>query len=232
MRTSYSLQFFAIVVIFFALQSCEMVADPGFNGTISGTLVNKSNVPVYADILTNNLIINAKGEGDISPTIIRVDGKGKYSYSKLYPKVYKIYVNGPVFLSSPDTARIDFSSGNSVVQDFVVEPFVTVNLQLAGTPIDTTVTVNFSATGNQGKIPAVREIYCCTSPYPNRNIGTSAYYSTVTKVVTTDSGVLKITGLKWGVKYYLRMGANGKTGTANDLMNYSDQVIAQIPKKK
>jgi len=232
MKAKYISIVLAVIAVSFAIQSCEMVPDPGFDGSISGTISDASNSPVYSDILTNNIIINALGAGDLSPTIIRVDGKGNYYYSKLFPKAYKIFLKGPVYVVSPDTARLDFSGGNTIAQNFVVEPYLTVKMQIVSVPTDSTVSVNYTVVGNRGKVPAVREIYCCTSPYPTKAVGTSAYYQTITKVVTTDVGTTKITGLKWGTKYYIRMGANGKTGSANDLMNYSDQLTIQIPTKK
>jgi hypothetical protein len=76
-----------------------------------------------------------------------------------------------------------------------------------------------------------RQIYCCTSPFPTSRTGSGPYYVTFTKSVTTNTGETKFTGLKWGTHYYIRIGANGKTGTANDLMNYSQQIIVDTPEK-
>ncbi len=219
------------IAVIFAFQACEMVPDPGFDGSISGTITDAANSPVYSDILANTIIVNALGEGDISPTIIRIDGEGKFSYTKLFPKEYKVFIKGPVFVSTPDTARLDFSGGNALVQNFLVVPFLSLKVDLVSAPIDSTVSVNYTIVGNQGKTATTREIYFGTSPHPTNKIGTSAYYSTITKTVTTDSGTIKVTGLKWGAKYYIRMGANGKTGTTNDLMNYSNQLTITTPKK-
>lgn len=231
MKTKNIFFILAFVSIIVFVQSCEIAPDPGFDGYINGTVTDLSGNPVCSDILANTIIVNALGESDISPIIIRVNGKGTFAYTKLFPKKHMVWITGPVYTSVDDTVNLDFSGGNSITQDFVIEPYITLDLQLKSDPTDSTVTVTFTLTGNQGKTITKREIYCSTSPYPTSKTGSGPYYTTVTKTVTTNTGEQKFTGLKWGTKYYIRMGANGKTGAANDLMNYSEQIIVNIPTK-
>ena len=231
MKTRSILYILSILSLPLLMAGCEIAPDPGFDGQITGTVADENGNPVCSDILANTIIINALGEGDVSPIIIRVDGEGSYNYTKLFPKKHKVWIAGPVFAQADDTVSFDFSGGAEFTHDFVVQPFITVDLQLKSVPADSTVTVTYSLTGNNGKVITARQIYCSTAPYPTSRTSSGPYYSTITRSVTTNGGEQKITGLKWGTKYYIRMGANGKTGTANDLMNYSEQIVINTPNK-
>lgn len=231
MKTKYIFFKLVLVSIIVFVQGCEIAPDPGFDGQINGTVTDLSGNPVCSDILANTIIVNALGEGDITPIIIRVNGKGTFAYTKLFPKKQKVWITGPVYTSADDTVNLDFSGGKSFTQDFVVEPYISLDLQLKADPADSTVTVTYSLIGNQSKSITKREIYCSTAPFPTSKTSSGPYYTTTTKSVSSNTGEHKFTGLKWGTKYYIRMGANGKTGTANDLMNYSEQIMIDTPQK-
>lgn len=231
MKTKNIFYILVLVSIIVFVQGCEIAPDPGFDGQISGTLTDLSGNPVCSDILANTIIVNALGDGDITPIIIRVNGKGTFAYTKLFPKNHKVWITGPVYTSTDDTVYLDFSGGKSFTQDFVVEPYISLDVQLKADPTDSTITVTYSLTGNQGKTITKREIYCSTAPYPTSKTSSGPYYTTTTKSVSSNTGEQKFTDLKWDTRYYIRMGANGKTGSANDLMNYSEQIIVNIPKK-
>jgi len=231
MKTKNIIYILAVICLTFIIPGCEIAPDPGFDGQISGSVKDSNGNPVYSDILANTIIVNALGEGDISPIIIRVNGQGTFAYTKIFPKKQKIWLTGPIYASAGDTVNADFSGGQAVTQDFVVEPYISLDLQLKSVPADSTVTVTYSLTGNRGKVIATRQIYCSTAPYPTSRTSSGPYYATFTKTVTTNSGETKFTGLKWGTRYYIRMGANGKTGSANDLMNYSQQIVIDTPVK-
>ena len=231
MKTKNLLYILAVTFMIVLLPGCEIAPDPGFDGQINGMVTDLSGNPVCSDILANTIIVNALGDGDVSPIIIRVNGKGEFNYTKLFPKNHKVWITGPVYTQSDDTVNIDFTGGAELTQNFVVQPYITVDLQLKSEPTDSTLTVTYSVAGNNGKVVTARQVYCSTSPYPTSKTGSGPYYATVTKSVTSNTGEQKFTGLKWDTRYYIRMGANGKTGSATDLMNYSEQIIVNIPKK-
>ena len=231
MKTKNILYILAVTFMIVLLPGCEIAPDPGFDGQINGMVTDLSGNLVCSDILANTIIVNALGDGDVSPIIIRVNGKGEFNYTKLFPKKHKIWITGPVYISADDTVNLDFSGGKTFTQDFVVEPYISLDLQLKADPADSTVTVTYALTGNQGKTITKREIYCSTAPFPTSKTSSGPYYATTTKSVSSNSGEQKFTGLKWDTRYYVRMGANGKTGSATDLMNYSEQIIVNIPKK-
>jgi hypothetical protein len=205
--------------------SCEIAPDPGFDAALQGKVIDDTKAPVFSDILSNNVIINALGERDATPIVIRVKGDGTYTNTRMFPKKYKCWVQGPVFRNAPDTTLIDLSDGQSIAQDFSVVPFLNIKLALKGTPAENSVTLTYTITGNRTKRAATREIYVSTVPFPTRSVGSGPTYTTFTAALTTDSGERVITGLAKKTKYFIRMGANG-TG---DLMNYSEQIVITTP---
>lgn len=211
--------------------SCEISPDPGFDGAFSGVVMDTLNNPVYSDVTSNVLLINALGENDKTESAIRVKGDGTFANLKLYPKRYKIWVKGPVFIKDPaDTISVDFTGGKSMVQNFTVVPFITTNITLMEQPIDSLVKISYEIKGNRGKVPNTRELYCSTAPFPTKNTGTAMTYKTVTVKISNNIGQATITGLSWGTKYFVRIGAN--TGTSNsDPMNYSNQIIVTTATK-
>jgi hypothetical protein len=231
MKTKNILYILAVICLTVLIPGCEIAPDPGFDGQIYGSVKDSNGNPVYSDILANTIIVNALGEGDVSPIVIRVNGQGTFAYTKLFPKKQKVWITGPIYTSVGDTIDVDFSGGQSITQDFVVEPYISLDLALKSEPVDSTVTVTYTLTGNRGKVISARQIYCSTAPFPTSRTSSGPYYATFTKSVTSNTGETKFTGLKWGTRYYIRMGANGKTGSVNDLMNYSQQIIINIPGK-
>lgn len=217
--------FVLILGLFGSLCSCEIAPDPGFDAVLQGKVLDDTQAPVFSDILSNNVIINALGERDATPIVIRVKGDGTFTNTKMFPKKYKCWVQGPVFRNAPDTTLIDLSGGQSINQDFSVVPFLNIKLSLKGTPAENSVTLTYNIVGNRTKRAALREIYVSTVPFPTRSIGSGPTYATITTTVTNDSGERQITGLAKKTKYFIRMGANG-TG---DLMNYSEQIVITTP---
>ncbi len=220
-----------LVLTMVLFTSCEISPDPGFDGAIKGTVVDTLNNPVYADVTSNVLLINALGERDKTETAIRVKGDGTYANLKLYPKLYKIWVKGPVFLKEPsDTVRFDFSGGKVMEQNFTVVPFISLKINLVEQPVDSLVKISYEIKGNRGKVPNTRELYCSTAPYPTKSTGTATTYKTVSIKLTNNNGQTTITGLSRGKKYFIRVGAN--TSSINsDPMNYSNQIIVTTAPK-
>jgi hypothetical protein len=213
--------------LWLSLTSCQHdITEFGFDGAISGTIKDQAGNAVAGNITTNGLIVQALADGDKVAIILRVKGDGTFQNARLTPKKHRIWVTGPVTMTS-DTLRVDFSSEKVIRTDFVVTPFLTVNKPaLMGSPTSSSVAIGYSISGNNGKIPSTREVYCSTNPYPDASTGTGPFYDTKRIALSTNSGTATITGLAPATTYYLRIGAQA-TGASS--FNYSDQLFFTTP---
>ncbi len=203
----------------------EPITDFGFNGGISGKILDQSGNIVAGDITSGGFIVNALGEEDEVAMIMRVKGDGTFANLKLFPKKYTVRVEGPVF--PIDEVVIDLTGNQQVEHNFTVTPFLTIAPPtLNGTPTATEIKVNYSITENNGKTAGTREVYCSNIPYPNASTGSGPYYSTVKVTLSANSGVATITGLQAGTRYFIRVGAKANGASA---FNYSDQLIVTTP---
>jgi len=218
--------FFCAMLLLVVTGCDKTVTDFGFDGAISGKIVDQAGNIVAGDITSTALSVKALGQGDIVTIDMRVKGDGSYQNTKMYPKMHKIYVTGPV-TPVDDTLRIDFSTTKTVTHDFVVVPFITIDKPaLVGNPTGTEVTFSYAMTPNGGKTVTKREVYISTNPYPNTSTGSGPYYHTVKSTMSTDSGNKTVTGLTSGTKYFLRIGAQA-SGTTS--LNFSDQITFTTP---
>ena len=219
-------QFFAIFIAsFFLLFGCdEAITDYGFTGQISGRILDQAGNIVSGDITTNHMTVYVLGELDTEPIPIRVKGDGTYTNIHLYPQKYKVWLDGPV--ANASEYNVDLT-GNPVVQDFTVTPFLTIPPpSLVGSPTASDVTVSYSITENAGYTAKVRSIYVSTVSYPGQSTGSGAYWQTVKKTVTANQGTEKITGLKANTTYFVRVEAQAN-GTTQ--FNLSDQISFKTP---
>jgi len=223
-KTAYSA--ICIMLLFFVSGCDKTVTDFGFDGAISGRIVDQAGNIVAGDITSTALSVKALGQGDIVTIDMRVKGDGTYQNTKLSPKMHKIFITGPV-TPVDDTLRIDFSTTQTVTHDFVVVPFITIKKPaITGNPAATEVTISYEMTPNNGKTVTKREVYCSTNPYPNTSTGSGPYFHSVKASLSTDSGSKTITGLTSGTTYFLRIGAQA-SGTSS--LNFSDQITFTTP---
>jgi hypothetical protein len=151
---------------------------------------------------------------------MRVKGDGTYQNTKLYPKNYRVWVTGPITLVD-DTLRVDFTTNKVVSHDFIVTPFISLDVPMVGSSTATTAVVSFAMTPNSGKTVSKRELYCSTNPYPNASTGNGPFFHTVKVTLTANSGSANITGLTANTTYFVRIGAQATGATG---MNFSDQI--------
>lgn len=204
--------------------SCEPddIVDFGFDGSFSGTLKDQNGNIVPGDITSGSLVVRALGDGDQVSTDMRVKGDGTFQNTKLYPKMYKIWIAGPVTLVT-DTLFIDFSKEKSAMKDLVVTPFVTISQPVvAGNPTSTSVDIDYDITGNDGKTISKRELYCSTNPYPNTSTGSGPFYETKKVTLNTDEGNISVADLKPQTKYFIRIGAQAAGASG---FNFSEQIV-------
>ena len=203
----------------------EAITDFGFDGGISGKIVDQAGNIVAGDITSGGFVVRALGENDEITMDMRVKGDGTYSNIKLYPKKYTVTIEGPVF--PVNGVEVDLSGGKQAEQNFTVTPFLTIATPtVSGTPTSSEIRINYSIVGNNGKTAGTREVYCSNVPYPNASTGSGPYYITKKVTLSTNSGVATISGLTAGTKYFIRVGS--KAGGAS-AFNYSDQLIVTTP---
>ena len=198
--------------------------DFGFNSSINGLVKDPSGSLLYGDINSNALVVKLLGEGDKQAIEVRVDGNGEFQNTKMYPKIHKVWLEGPIVNS--DTLTVDLASNTNQIADFKVTPLISPSIA-NGNVAGTTVTVNYTILPNTGIIVKKIEIYCSTVKFPTASTGSLAnVYFTKTTAVTALTGSTTISGLTAGTKYYIRIGAQAGISS---VMNYSNQIEANIP---
>lgn len=207
-----------IISVIFLFNRCELSDEPVLDAGIFGSIYDSQGNLVPSDVLTKNLIVNALGEEDLSPITIPVKGDGTFRNIKLFPQNHKFWIEGPV--ESSDTIEIDLSSGNLIQQDFVVNPFLHLEVGLSGLSGNAAI-VDYSIVENTDLIASEAEMYCSTVSYPISSIGSGAFYETKKVSVNEKSGQITFENLDVGETYYIRLGAS----VNGQLMNYSNQII-------
>ncbi len=141
-------------MLLLVVTGCDKQAHEfGFDGAISGKIVDQAGNIVAGDITSTALSVKALGQGDIVTIDMRVKGDGTFQNTKMFPKMHKIYVTGPV-TPVDDTLRIIFSTAKTATHDFVSVPFITIDKPaLVGNP---DVTFSYTMTPNGGKTVAKR----------------------------------------------------------------------------
>lgn len=208
-------------VVSLILLNCEkQETEFGFDSSLQGTVLDNDGTPLHGDLSSNNLVVKLLGDGDEQAGEIRVDGEGIYQNLKLFPKMYKVWIEGPIVKS--DTVSVDLNSKPIYDLPFTVTPLTSPRI-ITATDNGTTINVEYEITENMDNTVGRMEVYCSTVKYPTAAIGTRAnVYFTKTVVLSSLSGNVLIDGLESGVKYYLRVGSQAN-GAA--VMNYSNQII-------
>ena len=212
-----------VFLVLVLLTQCNKKDDfSSYSGAITGTIKDNNNIVLHGDLNSNNIIVRLLGEGDKSTTDIRVNGEGEYTNTRMFPKTYKAWLEGPIVTS--DTIVVDLSTGDQV-KDFVTVPLIFPKV-INCTVVGTSVSVDYSLLENAGNVIDKKEVYCSTVPYPTASTGsrTNVYF---TKIVSlpVSAGSILIEALTPG-KYYIRIGAKAKSSV---LLNYSNQFEVTIP---
>ena len=96
-------------VICLLMAACnKTITDFGFDGILSGTVKTPDGKIVAGDITNNILYVQALGDGDVNPTIMRVKGDGTYQNIKLFPSKHKIWITGAVTTQGNIMLRLIF----------------------------------------------------------------------------------------------------------------------------
>ncbi|HBY54557.1 MAG TPA: hypothetical protein DEH15_19215 [Marinilabiliales bacterium] len=228
MKIYYKSKVFILVFLSVLMLNCSHEkTDFGFTGAIKGTIKDDAGTALYGDINSNNLVVKLLGVGDKQAIDTRVKGDGTYQNMKMFPKLHKVWLEGPIVKS--DTLSVDFSSGVEQVKDFTVTPLITPKV-IKGTVSGTSIIVDYSIVATTGYSVKSKEIYCSTVPYPTAAIGSSTnnYFTKKVTLPAALSGNVTISDplIVSGTKYYIRIGALANVGV---LLNYSNQIEVTIP---
>jgi hypothetical protein len=220
MKTYKNIKLLLLVFLSAAMLQCESIeTDFGFDGSIKGTVMDNNGTPLYGDLNSNNFVVKLLGEGDQTATDIRINGDGSYQNNRLFPKLSKAWIAGPIVFS--DTFSIDFGADNDHVMDFTVTPLISPEI-LSGTANGTSINVDYSIVPNDNNTVSYSEIYCSTVKFPTASIGSKEnMYSTTTVSLPDLAGSVEITGLVAGTEYYIRIGSQA---SSHVVMNYSNQI--------
>lgn len=200
------------------------ITDWGFDGQISGQLLDQNGNIVSGDITIAALTVFALGEEDDLPIQIRVQGDGSFANTHLFPQSYSVWVEGPV--DAPDPVTVDLT-GDPVQHDITVTPFLTIPPPVTvGSPATNEVTVSYQIIENQGNIVNDGRIYVSTVSYPSQSTGSGGHFHTIQETMDENVGEVTVTGLEADTKYYIRVTARAE-GTTD--WNLSDQTIIETP---
>lgn len=224
------IRYFSIIIIamLISFTSCnEPIYDFGFDGQLTGVVRDGNGNPVSGDVKLATFSVQALGELDMVPMVLRIKGDGSYANTKLYPQSYEVSLVGPFIESPTSPVTVDLTGGRAVSHDFQVTPLLAITTpSLAGNPTSTSVSVNYSITPNGDNTPNLREVYVSTVSWPTRTTGNGAGYRTVNVAVTDNQGVAEVTGLEPGRTYFVRVGARA---AGQNLFNHSEQISFTTP---
>jgi len=225
MKTYKNSILFLLIMLALTTYGCSYIdTEFGFEGSINGKIQDGNGNALYGDINSNSLIVRLLGENDKETIDIRVNGDGTFQNVRMYPKLHKAWVEGPIVFS--DTVLIDFGENLDQVHDFTITPLISPEI-VNGTASGTSIAVEYSIVPTDANTVSKKEIYCSTVKYPTASIGSMTnIYTTKTVTLAALSGNTQITGLVAGTTYYLRIGAQA---SASKIMNYSNQVVIKVP---
>ncbi|MDR8389693.1 DUF3823 domain-containing protein [Aliifodinibius sp. S!AR15-10] len=182
------LVFMAICVT--VLAGCsETVTDFGYDGQISGMILDQNGNPVSGDVSNAALTVFVLGEEDRVPLELRVNGDGSYANLQLYPQSYEVWIDGPV--DAPGRQTVDLT-GDRVEHNITVTPFLAISepsASISGGDLQVTYDINPS----QGHAAEERIVLVSTVAKVGVNTGSGARWQTRAETVSSNSGTATIT---------------------------------------
>lgn len=214
------------------LSGCsETVTDFGYDGQISGMVLDGNGNPVAGDITNAALTVFALGEEDRVPLEIRVKADGSYANMHLYPQSYTVWIEGPV--DAPGEQVVDLT-GDSVEHNITVTPFLAISEPTVAISGDE-LSVNYEISPNQGHIAEERVVLVSTVAKVGVNTGNGPRWETRvltldsnsgTATVTLDSDLLNMAEERGGGNLNIRVAA--RSDQTSD-WNYSIPIVIEAP---
>jgi len=209
----------------------ERITDYGFNGQISGQILDPNGDPVSGDNTTASFTVFALGEEDIEPMQMRVQGDGSFANTHLFPQSYTVWVEGPV--DAPGEQVVDLT-GNPIEHNITVTPYLTIPIPTNPSISDSELSVNYEISENADYIAEERLIFVSTVSNPSATTGSGPYWKTRQLTLDDNSGSVSITldselledAANASGNLYIRVAA--RAGGTSD-WNHSDQLSVDAP---
>lgn len=214
------------------LSGCsETVTDFGYEGQISGMILDQNGNPVSGDISNAALTVFVLGEEDRVPLELRVNEDGSYANLQLYPQSYTVWINGPV--DAPGEQVVDLTGG-LVEHNITVTPFLAISEPTATISGDQ-LSVNYEISPDQGHVAEERVVLVSTVAKVSVNTGNGPRWQTRevtldsnsgTATVSLDSDLLNMAEERGGGNLHIRVAA--RSDQTSD-WNYSVPIVVEAP---
>lgn len=225
----------ALMVVYITMMSAceETVTDFGFDGQISGMIVDQNGNPVAGDASNPAFTVFVLGEEERVPQELRVNADGSYANLHLYPQSYTVWLEGPVDGPGPGDLVVDLT-GPPVEQDITVTPFLVIpqpTVNLSGDEL----TVNYAINPSQGHAAEEKVVLVSTVAKVGVNTGNGPRWQTRkveldsnsgTANVTLDTDLLNMSQERGGGNLHIRVAA--KSDQTSD-WNHSIPIVIKAP---
>jgi hypothetical protein len=179
----------SLSVIF--MSACEeTVTDFGFDGQISGLILDQNGNPVSGDASNPSFTVFVLGEEDRVPLELRVNGDGSYANLHLYPQSYTMWINGPVNGPGRGELQVDLT-GDPVEQNITVTPFLVIPQPTASISGGELI-VNYDINPSQGHVAEERVVLVSTVAKVGVNTGNGPRWQTRELTLDGNSGTARV----------------------------------------
>ncbi|WP_277482521.1 hypothetical protein [Catalinimonas alkaloidigena] len=217
-----------------ALTACEeTVTDFGFDGQISGMILDQNGNPVSGDASNPAFTVFVLGEEDRVPLELRVNGDGTYANLHLYPQSYNVWVEGPV--NGPGQGELVVNlTGAPVEQNITVTPYLVIpqpTANISGGELE----VNYEINPSQGYVAEERVVLVSTVAKVGVNTGNGPRWQTReltldsnsgTATVELDAELLSMAQERGGGNLHVRIAARSDQTTD---WNHSIPIVIEAP---
>lgn len=216
------------------LSACiETVTDFGFDGQLSGMIVDQNGNPVSGDASNPAFTVFILGEEDRVPLELRVNGDGSYANLHLYPQAYTVWIEGPVEGPGQGDLVVDLK-GVRVEQNITVTPFLVIpppTANLSGGDLK----INYEITPSHGHEANERVVFVSTVAKVGINTGNGPRWLTRrqtlasnsgTATVTLDSNLLNMAKERGSGSLHIRIAARSNQSTD---WNFSIPIVIKAP---
>lgn len=178
-------------VFIIVLSSCEeTVTDFGYNGQISGMILDQNGEPVAGDASNPAFTVFVLGEKDRVPLELRVNNDGSYANLHLYPQSYTVWLEGPVEGPGQGDLIVDLT-GAPVEQNIPVTPFLVIpppTVDVSGGEL----VINYEINPSQGHEAGSRVVLVSTVAKVGVNTGNGPRWQTREVSLDSNSGTATI----------------------------------------
>ncbi|MEM8966777.1 MAG: hypothetical protein AAGE93_10195 [Bacteroidota bacterium] len=216
------------------LAACEeKVTDFGFDGQISGMILDQNGNPVSGDASNPAFTVFILGEEDRVPLELRVNGDGSYANLHLYPQSYTVWIEGPVDGPERGELVVDLT-GAPVEQNITVTPHLVIpppTASISGGGLE----VNYEINPSQGHQAEERVVLVSTVAKVGVNTGNGPRWQTRelaldsnsgTTTVELDTDLLNMAQERGGGNLHIRIAARSDQTTD---WNHSIPIVIAAP---